>query len=335
MLDRAQAAAVEQLHRGHRLLLEHRHGEAAGFHVGEHDQRAGLVRMVRHGVVGHCADEAQRAFGTDHQVVEDVQRLVVVDQRIERKAGGVLQPVLVADLRGQFGIGAGFAAQLGQLLEQGGVALAERGNAGGILAVDHGAIGQHDAQAGECFVGVLRRTAAHAAGIVGDDAADLRGIDRGRIRADLALERCQHGVGVGADDAGLQADLLAAVANLAAVPVVAEHDQHRVADRLAGQAGAGGAESHRDVFRVGQLEQGDHLGFGFDAHHQLGDQPVKAGVGAEGEGGKRVVEAALGRDQPLDLGEERRRQRSAFQGQGGVHASSRISTIRSFGPWAP
>ncbi len=215
-------------------------------------------------------------------MVENVQWLVVVNQRIERKAGGVLQSVLVADLRRQFGIGAGFAAQLGQLLKQRGVAVAERGNAGGIFAVDHGAVGQHDAQPGEGFVGVLRRAAAHAAGIVGDDAADLGGIDRGRIRADLALERCEHGVGIGADDAGLQADLRAAVANLAAVPVVAEHDQHRVADRLAGKAGAGGTEGHRDAFRMGQLEQRNHLGFGFDAHHQFWNQSVEACISAEG-----------------------------------------------------
>ncbi len=335
VLDRAQAATVKQLHGGHRLLLEHRYGEAAGFHVGKHHQRAGLVRMVRHGVVGHCADEAQRAFGTDHQVVEDIQRLVIVDQRIERETGGVLQAVLVTDLRREFAVGSGLAPEFGQLIEQCCVALAEGGNAGGIFAVDHSAVCQYDTQPGEGLVRVLRSAAAHAAGIVGDDAADLGGIDRGRIRTDLALKRREYGVGVGADDAGLQADLLAAVANLAAVPVVAEHDQHRVADRLAGQAGARGAEGHRDAFRMGQLEQRDHLGFGFDAHHQFGNQPVKAGVGAEGEGGERIVEAPLDRDQALDFAEDFGRQRRAFKLGGRVHASSRISRIRSFGPWAP
>src|SRR3546814_8343372 len=41
-----------------------------------------------------------------------------------------------------------------------------------------GAIGQYQADAGEGVVGVLRRAAAHAAGIVGDDATDLAGVDR-------------------------------------------------------------------------------------------------------------------------------------------------------------
>ncbi len=84
-----------------------------------------------------------------------------------------------------------------------------------------------------------------------------------------------------------------------------------------------------------QLEQPDHFGFGFDAYHQLGYQPVEAGVGAEGEGGKRVVEAPLDRDQALDFTEERRRQGRTFELGGRVHASSRISRTRSFGPWAP
>jgi hypothetical protein len=55
---------------------------------------------------------------------------------------------------------------------------------------------------------------------------------------------------------------------------------------------------------MGQLEQRDHLGFGFDAHHQFGNQPVEACVGTEGEGGEWVVEAALDRDQALDFAEE-------------------------------
>src|SRR5690606_35657994 len=106
-------------------------------------------------------------------------------------------------------------------------------------------------------------------GVVGDDAADLCRVDRGRVRADLAAQRCQHGVGVGADHAGLQADLFATVANLATVPVVTQHDQYRVGNRLAGEAGAGGAEGHGDLFGVRPLEQLDHFGFGVDANHKL------------------------------------------------------------------
>ncbi|MNG12921.1 hypothetical protein D3C84_965630 [compost metagenome] len=134
------------------------------------------------------------------------------------------------------------------------------------------------------MIGILRRAAAHAAGIVGDDAADLAGVDRGRVRADLASERCQPGVGLSTDHPRLQADLCALAANLATVPVIPQHDQHRVADGLAGQAGAGGAEGHWDLIALGEFQQGHHFIFGLDAYHQLRNQTIEAGVGAEGEG---------------------------------------------------
>ncbi|MNN56726.1 hypothetical protein D3C81_1716740 [compost metagenome] len=48
---------------------------------------------------------------------------------------------------------------------------------------------------------------------------------------------------------------------------------------------------------MGELEQGDDLVLALDADHQFGDKPVEAGVGAEGQGGKRIVEAALAGNQ--------------------------------------
>ncbi|MCY1510131.1 hypothetical protein D9M68_445000 [compost metagenome] len=121
-------------------------------------------------------------------MAEDVQRLVEVHQGIEGQAGGVFQPVLVTDLRGQFGVGTGLSAQFGECRQQRAVADAEVGDAGGVFGIQQGAVGQHQAQAGQGVVGVLRGAAAHAAGVVGDDAADLAGVDRGRVGADLAAE---------------------------------------------------------------------------------------------------------------------------------------------------
>jgi hypothetical protein len=48
---------------------------------------------------------------------------------------------------------------------------------------------------------------------------------------------------------------------------------------------------------LGQLQQCDHFVFRLHADHQLWDQSVKAGVGAECECGKWVVEASIFRDQ--------------------------------------
>ncbi|MNE44040.1 hypothetical protein D3C80_1382500 [compost metagenome] len=210
----------------------------------------------------------------------------------------------MADSRSQISIRAGLAPQRRQALQQRGMALAKRRDAGGIFSVETTAVGQHQTNAGQGVVGVLRRAAAHAAGVVGDDAADLASVDRGRVRADLAPERRQPGVGLGADHTRLQADLRALVADLACVPVVSQHDQHRVADRLTGQTGTGGAEGHRHLIALRQLQQRHHFVFGLDADNQLRNQSIETGIGAEGQGRQRVVEPSLLRNQLLCISQE-------------------------------
>ena len=326
VLHRTQAATVEQFHGRHGLAFKHGDGVAAGLDIREHDQRRSLVRVVDHGVVGHRADKAQGTFAAHQQVAEDIQRVVEIHQGIKGQACGVFQTVFVADFCSQFSVGAGFASQRPQLLEQWPVALAKGGDVGGIFGVDPGTVGQHYAQARQGVVGVLRGAATHAAGIIGDDAANFAGVDRCRVWADLASERGQPGVGLGADHSRLQADLPALAADFLAVPVVAEHDQHRVADGLAREAGARCAKGHRYLIATGQAQQFDHFIFGLDANHQLGDQSVKARIGAERQGRQRIGKTAVLGDQSLGI---------THKGGGQAHASSRISTIRSLGPWAP
>ncbi|MNX91287.1 hypothetical protein D3C86_1233610 [compost metagenome] len=304
VLYRAQAAPVQQFHGRHRLAFQHGDRIAAGLDIREHNQGRGLVRVVDHGVVGHGTDEPERALGAHQQVAQDIHRLVEIHQGIERQAGGIFQTVFVANFRSQLGVCPGLAAQDRQAFQQRGVALAKRRDAGGILGVETTAIGQHQTNAGQGVIGVLRGAAAHAAGIVGDDPADLAGVDRGRVRTDLASERCQPGVGLGADHPRLQADLRALAADLATVPVIPQHDQHRVADRLAGQAGAGGAESHRHLIPLRQLQQCHHFVFGLDADHQLRNQTIETGIGAEGQGRQRVVETSLLGNQLLCVTQE-------------------------------
>jgi hypothetical protein len=75
VLDRAQAGAVEQFDRRDRLRLEADDGLAGGADVREENQGAGLVGVFGHRVVGDARDEAERAFGADHQVGQDVDRV--------------------------------------------------------------------------------------------------------------------------------------------------------------------------------------------------------------------------------------------------------------------
>jgi hypothetical protein len=110
-------------------------------------------------------------------VRQDVDRVGEVDERVQPVAGGVLRPVLVADALGEANVLAHPARQHGEPEQQFGVALPERRDRRRLLGVEHGAVGQHDAHAGQRVVAVLARAAAHAAGVVGGDAADLGGVD--------------------------------------------------------------------------------------------------------------------------------------------------------------
>ena len=185
---RAQRCAVEQLDGGDRGRLEPRHGAAGGLEAIEEDQRARLVGVLVDGQVGDLADEAERAFRADHQVGEDVERVGEIDQRVEAVAGGVLEPELVADALRPARIGARRrgqarpAARAGRpwLFAEAGAAVRHPGYRARVPSASTRRM------AGERVIAVLRRAAAHAAGVVGGDAADRRGVDRGRVRADLA-----------------------------------------------------------------------------------------------------------------------------------------------------
>jgi hypothetical protein len=123
-----------------------------------------------------------------------------------------------------------------------------------IAGVQHRAVRQHDADAVHGLVAVLGGAAAHARGVVGGNAADHGRIDGCRVGADLTAVRGQDPVGPGADDARLEADFFALVEDLPPLPRLAGHQQHRIADRLAGQAGAGGPEGDRNVLPAGLPE---------------------------------------------------------------------------------
>ena len=133
---------------------------------------------------------------------QDVDRVFVVDQRVEAVAGGVLDLELVADAIGQPGVVARIAAQSLQLAEQHGVASRKGIDAQVIFGVDRAAVSQHDAHAGQSPVTVLSRAAAHAGGVVGSDATDLGGANGSGVRADLHAEGGETAIHFTADDAG-------------------------------------------------------------------------------------------------------------------------------------
>jgi len=110
------------------------------------------------------------------------------------------------------------------------------------------------------------------------------------VGADLPTVGSQVTVGVPADHAGLKADAASAVEDFVTVPVRAGHDQHRIGDRLAREACAGGAEGGGDAVAVGGAEDCGDLVLRVGAHDDLGDQAVEARIRAVGERPQRIRE---------------------------------------------
>ena len=130
---------------GARLQPDHRPAARID-DAGEQHQRARLVGVFRDSAVGDLGDEAERALRADHQVLQDVDRVGEVDQRVEAVAGGVLDRVLAADARQPVRRRRGCArASSSRASQQPRVRCGERGAAGRVGGVQHGAVGQASA----------------------------------------------------------------------------------------------------------------------------------------------------------------------------------------------
>src|SRR5574343_737405 len=103
--------AVEQFDGRYRLRLQADDRFASGADIREENQGRRLARIFDYRLVGDAAHEPERAFGADHQVGKDVDRVFEIDQGVKAVAGGVLDLELVADAVGQRGIGSRVAAQ--------------------------------------------------------------------------------------------------------------------------------------------------------------------------------------------------------------------------------
>ncbi len=301
VLYRSDRGPIHELDRRHRPAPEALGGDGGLLDVREEDERARLVRMVDDGPQRHLGDEGERALGAHHEVQEDVDGVPVVDEGVEGVAGGVLDPVLLADPAGEGLVGRDLVPQRREPLEQRAVGGGQPGARGGIRGVDLGAVRQHEAHALHGLVAVERGAAAHAGRVVGHDPADHAGVDRGRVGPDLAPQRRQEGVGLGADDARLEDDAVAASLDPPAAPAAGEDDQHRVGDGLAREARAGGAEGDVDAEAAGQGDEAGDLLAGEGLHDDLRHEPVEAGVGPEGEGPERVAHHAIRREERRGL----------------------------------
>ena len=125
-LDGPQGGPVHQLHGVHGAALQGGNRLARRLDIREQHQAGRLVGQLIDGVVGDLRDEAKRSFRPDHQVLEDVHRIVEVDQGVETVAGRVLHLVLRPDAVGQGGVGLDPTRQAAQSLDERCVGFLER-----------------------------------------------------------------------------------------------------------------------------------------------------------------------------------------------------------------
>ena len=211
---------------------------------------------------------------------QDIDRVFIVHQGVEAVAGGVLDLVLVANALCQSGIGACGGAQARQFAHQRCVALAKAGHADRVFGVEHRAVTQHHPHARHGAVAVLRCTATHARGIVGGNAADLAGVDGGRVGTDFSAMRRQTVIDFATDHAGAHPHGGRIGRNVAGGKTLADQGQHAIRHCLPGEAGARCAEGDRSGVCARRLQQSLHLCLGFNDGHHLGREPVETGVRA-------------------------------------------------------
>ena len=232
-------------------------------------------RAGRHldGAEDRLGDEAERPLGADHQVLEDLDGTVVVEERVEAVAHGVLDRVAAPEV-GRDVRAAQFVADPLEHLDKGRLAAAQFVVCVDGARVDHGARRQHHRHRLDGAVGVLLGAAGHAGGVVGDHAADGACDLGGRVGPELALVGRKRAVDLTDGGARLHADPLAAVEDLDVAEVAAHVDGQPHRQRLPGQARSARAERQRPADLAGDRHGGGDIGGVPGPHDRVGGVDV-------------------------------------------------------------
>ena len=275
-----QRHVVQQLEGGRPGAHQVGQRAVGGAQVVEHQQRRTGVPAQRNGAQRDLRDETERAFAADDQVRQDLARIVEVQQRVEAITHGVLHRELLTDFVHRRRVGTHPVAQPQQAVKDLRLVVAQPRVGIGGTGVDHRARRQHHHHRIQCAVGVFDGAAGHAAGVVGDDAADRAGAFAGRIGTDLAAVTRQLCVEPEHRHAGLCADPGTVVEHLRRAEALADVDENAVRHRLTRQARAAGPQGERDSVTGTDGEQPAHLGrvAGSDDHLR-GEQEVRRVVG--------------------------------------------------------
>ena len=88
---------IHQLERTSPAPFERFDRRAGRRYLVEKEQPRVLERRIGNGAQDRLGDEPQRTLAADHQVRQDLHGIVVIDERVQRVAHRILEPVLVTD----------------------------------------------------------------------------------------------------------------------------------------------------------------------------------------------------------------------------------------------
>ena len=263
------------------LQFAHLHDGAARLaDVAEIDHRRRLVFVFAFGAHRDPGQKRQRSLGADHEVGDDLERIVEAHQRQQVQPHDVLDRIFVQDALRQGLVAANPVAQRFNGAQKSCVALREGPAARPVARVEQRAVGQHQPRREQHPVAVGMGAAVPARSVVHHDAAHHGASDRSRVGREAVSIGFQHLVDPGAHDAGLEPRGAASVEHLAAFPVLAGHHEHRIADSLPREARARGPEGQGHTQPGGRLHEPHDLLLAGGTHDDLRDEAVKPRIGA-------------------------------------------------------
>ncbi len=278
-----QARRVEQLHRGESRVDERPQRRRRVCEAREDQQPGRALRQHGQSVEGGLRDECEGALRPDHEVLQDVERVVVVEEGVQAVAHRVLDRVQPGERRHRVGVRPHPVAQPEQpVVDLGFLGTQPLRRIRG-ARVDHGSRRQHQHRRRQGAIGVGVGAARHARRVVGHDAADRAGDLGSGIRAELAPEAREPCVDRPDGRSRLRTHRPALVADRHTPERAARVDQDSGRPGLTRQARAAGTEGHRNPVLPSRGEDARDLGDVGGDRDRAGRQDVVGGVVRAGQ----------------------------------------------------
>ena len=206
IVDRCKREIVEHLGRlHHQVFLAHtnvlgrclqflhgHHGLAALLHGVEINHSRSLVLVVVERLHGDLGQESQRSLRAYYRMGNDIERIVVGNQRTEIQSCHILDGILFTDSLGKRLVGPHTVAQVLDFADEFRMRLAERFLALLVASVEHSSIGKDDTSRDEHAVAVGMHAAVHSRSVVTHNAANHSRANRSGIGREHPAERSKN-----------------------------------------------------------------------------------------------------------------------------------------------